>query len=195
MDSAVDELSAILIAYELVARNTWPDLHPALAGRAERRSGGTEVQLRAELAAYLNEARPPRSNVRIFWKLGPGFAFGGCNESFAKDAGMKSPAEMVGLDDFDKRLPWRHQAAKYRRDDKNVVNAGTSNLDFVERQEAPDGSTAWVRVGKVPIKTATGAIIGLLGMYEMLDPTVGRELFGKAMASEKKPKSERPELG
>jgi hypothetical protein len=189
MDSAVDELSAILTAYELVARTTWPDLHPALAGRAERSPGGTEVQLRAELAAYLREARPPRTNVRIFWKMGPAFTFGGCNESFAKDAGMKSPAEMMGLDDFDKRFPWRHQAAKYRRDDKAVVNAGVPNLDFVERQEAPDGSTTWVRVGKVPIKTATGAVIGLLGMYETLDPAVGRALFSKAILSDKTPKS------
>jgi PAS domain-containing protein len=189
MESAADELSAILTAYELVARTTWPDLHPALAGRAERRPGGTEAQLRAELAAYLREATPPRSNVRIFWKMGPGFTFGGCNDGFAKDAGLGSPAELIGLDDFDKRFPWRHQAAKYRRDDQNVVRSSKPNLDFVERQEAPDGSTVWVRVGKAPIKTATGAVIGLLGMYEALDPAVGRALFMKTMMSEKKPTS------
>jgi hypothetical protein len=187
--AAADDLIAVLTAYELVARTAWPELHPALAGRAERGPGGTETELRAELAAYLREAGPPRSNVRVFWKMIPGFTFGGCNEGFAKDAGMASPTEMVGLDDFDDRLPWRHQSAKYRRDDETVVKTGVANLDIVERQEAPDGSTTWVRVGKTPIRTATGAVIGILGMYETLDPAVGRALFMKAMANERKPKS------
>jgi hypothetical protein len=189
MDSALEELTAILNAYELVVRTSWAELHPALAGRGERRSGGTEAQLRAELAAYLHEARPPRSNMRIFWKLVPGYTFGGCNVLFAQDAGMKSPAELVGKDDFADGIPWRSQSAKYRRDDESVVKSGTANLDIVERQKAPDGSTLWVRASKAPIRTSAGAVIGLLGMYETLDPAVGRELFMKAMASEKSPKS------
>ena len=187
MESAVAELSAILAAYELVAGSTWPDLHPGLAGRASRRAGATEPQLRDELDAYLRETAPPKSNVRVFWKLAPRFTFGGCNDGFAKDAGVKSPAELIGRDDFDEKLPWRHQAAKYRRDDEAVVKSGTPNLDFVERQEGPDGSIVWVRVGKAPIRTASGSVIGVLGMYETVDPAVGRALFMKAMGPGKKP--------
>ena len=55
---------------------------------------------------------------------------------FAKDAGL-TVSELVGTDDFDKRLPWRHQAAKYRRDDEGVVKSGKANLDIVEREIQP----------------------------------------------------------
>lgn len=185
MGSSVDELNAILAAYELVAGNTWPDLHPRLAGGAARRAGASEAQLRTELAAYLAETAPPKSAVRVFWKIAPRFTFGGCNDNFAKDAGVASPAELVGRDDYDAALPWRQQAAKYRRDDDAVVKSGQANLDFVERQEGKDGSTTWVRVGKAPIRTADGAVIGVLGMYETIDPALGRALFMKSVAPKK----------
>jgi hypothetical protein len=34
-----------------------------------------------------------------------------------------------------------------------------------------------VRVGKTPIRTPAGNIIGVFGMYEVLDPEVGQQLF------------------
>ena len=187
MDSAADELRAVLGAYEQVVRASWPELNPTLAGRAARWPSADEEKLHAELAEYLREVAPPRSKVRVLWKLCPKYTFGGCNDSFSKDAGMKSPSEMIGIDDFDKRLPWRHQAAKYRRDDEEVVKSGKPHLDIIERQESTDGSTVWVRAGKAPIKTASGKVIGLLGMYEIVDAETGRALFMKAMKAEKKP--------
>lgn len=185
MDGAAHELRSILTAYAVVMRATWPDLNPTLTDRAARWSSLDEGKLRAELDQYLREAAPPRSNVRIFWKLGPKFIFGGCNDSFAKDAGMKSPSDVIGIDDFDKRLPWRHQAAKYRRDDEAVVSSGKAQLDIVERQQSTDGSITWVRAAKAPIISTAGEVIGLLGMYEFVDSVTGRALFMKAMKEEK----------
>ena len=186
MNVAVEELRAVLAAYELVSRASWPDLNPRLPNRSPLWGAANADALQAELADYMREVAPPRSNVRVFWKVGPGLAFGGCNNAFASDAGM-NPSEMIGIDDFDKRLPWRHQAAKYRRDDQAVVKSGEKQLDIVERQQSTDGSITWVRAGKAPIRLSTGEIVGVLGMYEVLDAATGRALFMKNARPEKEP--------
>jgi hypothetical protein len=180
MDSSADELRAILLAYQQVAAASWPDLNPSMKSRSARWATASAADLRAELDGYLREVAPPRSNVRIMWKTGPKFLFGGCNDSFAQDAGIK-PAELIGIDDFDKRLPWRHQAAKYRRDDETVAKTGKASLDIIERQESTDGGTSWVRAGKAPLKLPNGTSIGILGMYEVVDAATGRNLFMKSM--------------
>jgi hypothetical protein len=181
--SAADELRAILTTYRQVADASWPGLNPQMAARSARWATASESDLRAELEEYLREVTPPRSNVRIVWKTGPKLLYGGCNEGFAKDAGM-SRADMIGIDDFDRRLPWRNQAAKYRRDDEGVVKSGKANLDIIERQVSSDGETKWVRVGKAPITLANGTHIGMLAMYEFVDAATGRALFAKSLKEE-----------
>jgi hypothetical protein len=183
MENSADELRAILSAYRQVAAASWPDLNPTMASRAARWSSASAAELRSELEGYLREVAPPRSNVRVMWKTGPKYLFGGCNELFAKDAGLK-PSELVGTDDFDKRLPWRHQAAKYRRDDETVVKTGKANLDIVERQESTAGEMTWVRAGKAPLKLADGTTFGVLAMYEIVDAASGRSLFMQSMKTE-----------
>jgi PAS domain-containing protein len=183
MDHSADELRAILTAYQQVAAASWPDLNPSMKSRASRWSTASAAELRSELDDYVREVAPPRSNVRIVWKTGPKFIYAGCNDLFAKDAGLK-PSEMIGIDDFDKRLPWRHQAAKYRRDDETVAKTGKANLDIVERQESSAGEMTWVRAGKVPLKLADGTSFGILAMYEIVDAATGRALFMKSMKSE-----------
>jgi len=37
----------------------------------------------------------------------------------------------------------------------------------------------WVHVGKVPIHTEKGAVIGILGMYEVVDDKTAQKLFFK----------------
>jgi len=180
MDNAADELRAILAAYQQVAAASWPDLNPTMKSRAARWATASSAELKSELDGYLREVAPPRSNVRIMWKTGPKYLFGGCNEAFAQDAGVK-PEELVGMDDFDKRLPWRHQAAKYRRDDETVVKTGKASLDIIERQESSEGGTSWVRAGKAPLKLANGTAFGMLAMYEVVDAATGRNLFMKSM--------------
>jgi hypothetical protein len=180
MDSSADELRAILAAYQQVAAASWPDLNPSMKSRSARWATASAAELRAELDGYLREVAPPRSNVRIMWKTGPKFLFGGCNDSFAQDAGLKA-SELIGADDFDKRLPWRHQAAKYRRDDETVAKTGKASLDIIERQESTDGGTSWVRAGKAPLKLPDGTSFGILGMYEVVDAATGRNLFMKSM--------------
>jgi hypothetical protein len=183
MEHSADELRAILAAYQQVAAASWPDLNPGMSSRAARWSSASAAELRAELDGYLREVAPPRSNVRIMWKTGPKLVFGGCNESFAKDAGL-TPSELIGIDDFDKRLPWRHQAAKYRRDDESVVKTGKANLDIVERQESSAGEMSWVRAGKAPLRLSDGTVVGILAMYEIVDAQTGRSMFMQSMKNE-----------
>ena len=166
---------AILRAYREVMTASWPDLHPDIAERSKRWAQASESELNLELERYLREASLPGCKVRIFWKLGPELRFGGCNELFAEDAGIPAAA-LVGLDDYDKRLPWFAQAAKYRTDDEEVFHSGRAKLDILERQRSSTG-IIWVRAGKAPIRTEEGTILGILGMYEVLDSAMGRRLF------------------
>src|SRR5919112_3660880 len=183
MENSADELRAILSAYQQVAAASWPDLNPSMASHAARWSSASAAELRAELDGYLREVAPPRSNVRVMWKTGPKYLFGGCNELFAKDAGLK-PSELIGTDDFDKRLPWRHQAAKYRRDDETVAKTCKANLDIIERQESAAGEMTWVRAGKAPLKLPDGTTFGIIAMYEIVDAATGRALFMKSQKAE-----------
>ena len=177
MATGAEELRAVLAAYLVVKNASWPDLHRGMAKRAAHWPGMSEAELRAELDAYLKEVSGPDYPVRVFWKLGPKFLFGGCNHRFARDAGLGRPSDLLGLDDFSPKMPWQAQAAKYRADDQEVFDTGRAKLDILERQTSATGPTVFVRVGKAPIRTAAGQVIGILGMYEVLDEKTAQKLF------------------
>jgi hypothetical protein len=184
MQTGVEEVRAILAAYRQVKNASWPKMHAKMAHRHPLWPTLGEAELRAELNEYLAESSAPSSGVRVFWKLGNKYVFGGCNEHFAKDAGLKV-SEILGTDDFDRRLPWQTQADKYRADDSEVFTTGTPKLDILERQTSSTGAVTWVRVGKTPIKTAAGAIIGIFGMYELLDDKAAKEIVFARNRAEK----------
>ena len=175
MPPNADQIRAVLSAYQRVMAASWPTLHPDMAERSQHWATATAEALEAELQGYVREASDPACKVRVFWKMGPAFTFAGCNEHFAHDAGM-STAELLGKDDFDPKLPWVHQAAKYRVDDEAVFKSGIPKLDIIERQRGSTGTITWVRAGKAPIRTPR-EVIGILGMYELLDDVTGRGLF------------------
>jgi hypothetical protein len=157
-----------------------------MAARAKRWPDASDAELRGELEGYLKEASAPSCPVRVFWKLGAQFAFAGCNLHFARDAGFPSPAELVGLDDFSPKLPWQAQAAKYRADDQEVF-AGTAKLDILERQTSAAGATVFVRVGKAPIATPSGQVLGVFGMYQVLDEKAAQKLYFERSRGPAKP--------
>jgi hypothetical protein len=182
--TSVEDLRAVLAAYRIVKNGSWPQLHPAMDHRGPQWALAGDAELAAELAGYVKESEAPGCEVRVFWKLGPNFVFAGCNERFAKDAGVPA-AELLGMDDYDSRLPWGGQASKYRSDDVEVAQAGVPKLDILERQRSASGEVIWVRVGKAPILVA-GAARGVLGMYDMLDDKTARKLyFARTQAASK----------
>jgi hypothetical protein len=184
--SDAEALRAVLAAYRTVMEASWPALHPTMAAAAQRWPAASAESLEAELSDYLRASADSPNAVRVFWKLGTDFRFGGCNDLFARDAGMARAADLIGLDDFDRRLPWGHQAAKYRLDDEAVFKSGEAKLDILERQQSSTGIT-WVRAGKAPIRHASGEVLGILGMYELLDAERGRRAFAERNLRRPKP--------
>ena len=172
-----EDLRAVLAAYRLVKSASWPHLHQAMDQRAPLWPAADEAALRAELEGYLEETAAPGGAVRVFWKLGPKLLFAGANAHFARDAGLAA-ADLLGTDDFDPRLPWAAQAAKYRADDKEVFDTGHAKLDILERQTSHSAAVTWVHVGKAPIQMARG-VGGVLGMYEIIDDKTAQKLFFK----------------
>jgi hypothetical protein len=184
--ASAEELRAVLTAYRTVKNGSWPLLHAAMDRRAPHWSLAGEAELAAELEAYLKDSDAPNVEVRVFWKIGPKFIFAGCNNRFARDGGVP-PSELMGMDDFNSRLPWGGQASKYRADDLDVFQAGVPKLDILERQKSTSGEVFWVRVGKAPVLSAQGGALGILGMYDILDDKAASKLFIERAA--KAPKS------
>ena len=100
--------------------------------------------------------------VRVFWK-DRNLAYLGCNALFAQDAGFASAQDLIGKDDC--QMPWRAQADLYRADDRKVIDSGVSKLLIEEPQTAPEGAPLTLLTSKVPLRSSTGEIVGVLGTY------------------------------
>lgn len=109
--------------------------------------------------------------LAVFWK-DRRLNFLGANQHFADDASLASPDELIGKNDYD--MPWASQAELYRSDDMRVIESGEAVLNYEEMQPQADGRITWVRVSKVPLRDASGQVVGVLGMYD--DITVTKEV-------------------
>lgn len=100
----------------------------------------------------------------VFWK-DRNLNYGGCNIHFARDAGLASQEDIVGLTDED--LPWTAQQVQFfRADDISVIKRGQPKLNYVEEQTGADGKVSWLQVNKVPLFDADGKVTGVLGTYQ-----------------------------
>lgn len=100
----------------------------------------------------------------VFWK-NHDLTYGGCNLAFARDAGLASPAEIVGKSDYD--MPWgASEAEAYRAYDRQVMDSGEPRLHIIETQQTAGGAQIWLDTNKVPLRNSQGEVIGLLGTYE-----------------------------
>src|ERR1051326_6021220 len=84
----VDVLRGVLAAYKTVMEASWPHLHPAMKAQSQAWATASASQLNAELQEYLRASAD--QNVRVFWKLGTQFKFGGVNLLFARDGGFSN---------------------------------------------------------------------------------------------------------
>jgi len=130
---------------------------------------GLDITERKETAAALWESRHKLRLIMdhipqaIFWK-DKDSVYLGCNKAFAEDAGADNPKEVIGKDDF--AMPWSQEADLYRTDDQHVIETGTPRLRYEEPQTPPEGDKIWLETSKVPLRDASGDVIGVLGMYE-----------------------------
>ena len=88
------------------------------------------------------------------------------NSQFCKTLG-KSLEEIVGKTDYD--FFTRELAAKYQKDDAQVISSGKS-FETVEEYLLPTGEKLFVQVIKTPLVSAQGQITGLQGMFWDITP-------------------------
>jgi hypothetical protein len=179
--SSGDELLGVLRAYKVARDASWPDLNPSMGGRSTQWARLDVAELEAEVAHFLREASGPGRPERVFWKLGPDLKFAGCNQHFAADAGFARASDLLGLTDFDSRLPWQRQAAKYRADDQEVVRQRQPKLNILERQETPSGMV-FVLVSKAPILLKDGSAAGILGIYGVVDNKRASQIYAQQVS-------------
>ncbi|MEB3212974.1 MAG: ATP-binding protein [Leptolyngbyaceae bacterium] len=100
----------------------------------------------------------------IFWK-DRNLAYLGCNRNFAEDAGLASPSEIIGKNDYD--MPWKKEEADfYRKCDKRVMDADKPEFGIVEPQLHSNGEQTWLETNKAPLHDTEGNVIGILGTYQ-----------------------------
>ncbi|MDK9704519.1 MAG: PAS domain-containing protein [Sulfuritalea sp.] len=133
----------------------------------ERRAAEAEIAQSRNLFRAIVDTVP----VRVFWK-DRNLRYLGCNEAFARDAGLAHPKDVIGKDDY--RLAWADQAQSYRANDLAVMASGVPKLSFETEQTTPKGEVRSVRMSMVPLRNEEDDIIGVLGMYE--DITDGKRL-------------------
>lgn len=119
------------------------------------------------------ELRESREMLRIVMDNIPQFVFWkdinsvyiGCNENFARVAGLSSPAEIVGKTDYD--MPWgKTEGDSYREWDRRVMDSDQPQYRISEPQLTAEGETIWLDTNKVPLHDAQGRVVGILGTYE-----------------------------
>jgi len=98
----------------------------------------------------------------VFWK-GRDFRYQGCNEAFARSAGLKRSEDIVGKTDYE--LAWdRDQADYFRACDRQVMEENRPMYNIQETERQADGRQAILLTSKVPLLDAEGRVWGLLGI-------------------------------
>jgi PAS domain S-box-containing protein len=112
-------------------------------------------------------------DVRVFWK-DKNLTYLGCNQNFAKDAGVSSVNEIIGKNDY--QLSWHEQAELYQTDDITVINSGKAKLNIEEPQSTSDGQTLTLLTNKIPLLNTQGEVEGVIGTYLNISERKKQEL-------------------
>ena len=84
------------------------------------------------------------------------------NRAMAEHSGLQDPSEVVGKTDFDLFAP-EHARAAFE-DEQRIVRTGESMVNKEELESWPGRPDAWVSTTKMPLRDASGAIIGTFGV-------------------------------
>ncbi len=108
----------------------------------------------------------------IFWKDTKS-RYLGCNGVFAEMAGLARPEDVVGLTDDD--LLWSGEAESYREIDMQVLTSGSPRDQYVQTMVTNAGENRQVRVSKLPLRSADGTLLGVLGVAEDITAWISSE--------------------
>jgi hypothetical protein len=107
-----------------------------------------------------------QKGLRVFWK-DTSQRYLGLSQTFTKEAGFANPALLVGKMDTDEDMPWSRQGAKYMADDRRVMLEGAPKFDILERLDATDERTLWLRTSKAPV-FQRGLVVATIGAFEVI---------------------------
>lgn len=100
----------------------------------------------------------------IFWKNADS-VYMGCNENFAKAAGVSSPQEVIGKTDYD--MTWTTEESKlFRMIDKSVMESDKSHFHILHKQSDAIKGQAYWDLNKIPLRDHNNKVIGVLGTCE-----------------------------
>ena len=107
----------------------------------------------------------------VFWK-DRNLNYLGCNQEFAKIAGLLSSQEIIGKTDHE--MPWKQEETDfYIECDRRIMSSGRAELGIIETQLTADGKETYVETNKSPLLDAEGKVIGILGTVQ--DVTLKKE--------------------
>ncbi|VXB51064.1 Diguanylate cyclase/phosphodiesterase with PAS/PAC sensor(S) [Burkholderia sp. 8Y] len=109
---------------------------------------------------------------RVFWK-DRDLRYLGCNNAFARDAGLAYNEQIVGKTDYE--LPWSTAADMIRADDHEVFLTTVPKMHH-ERDVIVGGTLHTVVISKLPLMDGEGATIGVLGSYHDVTDSKRAEL-------------------
>ncbi|MDP2861803.1 MAG: PAS domain-containing protein [Desulfobacterales bacterium] len=100
----------------------------------------------------------------IFWKDRDS-VYLGCNEKFARAAGIEKPSDIEGKTDYD--LAWKKSESDlFRAFERKVMETNTSEYHIIEPHLRADGKQVWLDTSKMPLRDIDGNVVGILGIYE-----------------------------
>ena len=98
----------------------------------------------------------------IYWK-GRDFKYQGCNQAFARSAGVERPEDIIDRSDYE--LAWDPDQTDYfRACDRQVMEQARPMYNIQEIERQADGRQAILLTSKVPLLDANGGVWGLLGI-------------------------------
>jgi len=100
---------------------------------------------------------------RVYWK-GRDLNFLGCNKSFTEDIGLRTPSEIVGMNDFE--MPWKENAEEMRMDDQQVIEQAVPKMNYEQAQLLIDGKISWLKKNKIPLSGKDNKVFGVLVTYD-----------------------------
>ncbi|QGZ66617.1 putative bifunctional diguanylate cyclase/phosphodiesterase [Paraburkholderia acidisoli] len=161
-----------------ITRSLRAALHTADTNREKELAAQAELFRSMQMLEQVLDNIP----VGVAWK-DPSHRYAGGNEIYARDAGLPSRRELIGLTDA--QLRWGDDPAAVRAEDARIM-AGEFVKKRVERSAtAVDGSKVWIAETKLPIVDPSGNGMGVLTAYEnitaMRESQLALRLQGRAL--------------
>ncbi|MGO8764409.1 MAG: PAS domain-containing protein, partial [Limisphaerales bacterium] len=84
------------------------------------------------------------------------------NKAVAKGLGLSDPAQAVGTTDYD--FFAAEDAKEFHQEEEEIFRTGKPMVGKEEEVAWPDGHVAWHSTTKMPLRDATGNIVGTFGV-------------------------------